>query len=654
MTNVSVLSIAACCLLAIWPLVAVADDNLQALEEQAIQEAVRNVAPSVVRIETIGGLEKVGQLLVSSAPTTGVVVGQDGYIISSAFNFIQKPSSILVSWPDGRRSAATIVARDHSRMLVLLKANTDRPLQVAQAAARDEMVVGQWAIAVGRTLDTEQPNPSVGIISAKERIWSKAIQTDAKVSPSNYGGPLIDIRGRVLGILVPLSPHGQGEVAGAEWYDSGIGFAVPLQDLFARLDELKGGANLHRGILGVTLKSGDIYSLPAHIAACHPSGPATTAGLKAGDTIVEVDGVHIERQAQLKHALGPRYAGDTVQLVALRDGQNHEFDVTLTDRLEPYEHPFLGILPMRGTENGVLVRFVYPESPAAEAGIQPGDRIVGAGGEPISDANTLREVLALIHERQDVPIEFQRDGQTTKTQVSLVALPEGIPANLPPAWMADRESQAEQAKVPTGVVPIKIPEQANECFAFVPDNYRADTAHGILMWLHEPGGFDQLQLVERWQNHCKDDHLILIAPKSNDAARWHRTEARFIRKALDQVLSTYHIDRNRIVVHGYQAGAAMAYLVGFTHHELFHGIAAVDAPLPRFTRPPGNDPLHRMAIFSTTAETTPLADRIEAGVERLRKLRYPVTVLNQGPGARKLIEDELRQLTRWIDALDRI
>ena len=93
------------------------------------------------------------------------------------------------------------------------------------------MTVGQWTIAVGRTFNQKEPNISVGVLSATNRIWSTAIQTDAKISPANYGGPLIDSRGRVLGVLVPLSPQKQGgEIAGAEWYDSGIGFAVPLVD----------------------------------------------------------------------------------------------------------------------------------------------------------------------------------------------------------------------------------------------------------------------------------------------------------------------------------------------------------------------------------------------------------------------------------------
>src|SRR5207247_3663098 len=95
-------------------------------------------------------------------------------------------------------------ARDNSRMLVLLKVNTSEKITPPIPAPKSEMTVGQWAIAVGRTYDQPLPNVSVGVLSATGRIWSTAVQTDAKISPANYGGPLIDIQGRVLGILVPL------------------------------------------------------------------------------------------------------------------------------------------------------------------------------------------------------------------------------------------------------------------------------------------------------------------------------------------------------------------------------------------------------------------------------------------------------------------
>ena len=103
------------------------------------------------------------------------------------------------------------------------------------ARARGRAAWPRCASASGRSPSAapskpSQPNVSVGIVSALDRIWGKAIQTDAKISPNNYGGPLVDIAGRVLGVLVPMSPDGSGEVAGVEWYDSGIGFAVPLED----------------------------------------------------------------------------------------------------------------------------------------------------------------------------------------------------------------------------------------------------------------------------------------------------------------------------------------------------------------------------------------------------------------------------------------
>ena len=188
----------------------------------------------------------------SSAPARrrGLVVDPSGYIISSAFNFVNKPTSILVRLPDGTRKPAKLVATDHSRMLVLLKIDAEKPLPVCEIAPQGEMRVGQWAIAVGRTFESDRPNMAVGILSALDRIWGKAIQTDAAVSPNNYGGPLVDIRGRVMGVLVPLSPEAAGEIAGMEWYDSGIGFAIPVEHIQQVLPRLKKGEDLYPGLAG--------------------------------------------------------------------------------------------------------------------------------------------------------------------------------------------------------------------------------------------------------------------------------------------------------------------------------------------------------------------------------------------------------------------
>ena len=217
---------------------------------------------------------------------------------------------ILVVLADGTRLPAKVVAHDHSRMLVLLKVPIEgldikRQLPVPDAAPVADLKVGQWAIAVGRTYDGNQPNMSVGIVSAVNRVWGRAVQTDAKISPANYGGPLVDVEGRVIGVLVPMSPQETSEMAGVEWYDSGIGFAVPLEQIDRVLPRLEKGEDLNPGLLGVSLKPGDPYADLPIIAASHPKSPAQQAGLKAGDRIAEINGVKVNSHSEMRHQLGP-------------------------------------------------------------------------------------------------------------------------------------------------------------------------------------------------------------------------------------------------------------------------------------------------------------------------------------------------------------
>ncbi|NLF71138.1 MAG: PDZ domain-containing protein [Candidatus Anammoximicrobium sp.] len=639
----------------LWPPSAPAvQDDLVALEEQAIKAAVAKIAPSVLRIETIGGLERVERVLVGTGATTGLAVSPDGYIISSAFNFIQQPSSILVTLPSGRRATAQIVARDRSRMLVLLKVASDELLTVPQVVPREEMAVGQWTIAVGRTFDQPLPNVSVGILSATSRIWGKAIQTDAKVSPNNYGGPLIDIRGRVLGVLAPLSPQQQDEVAGAEWYDSGIGFAIPLVDVLRHLDKLKRGEELYPGLLGITLQGNDIYADPPEIAAVQPKSPARKAGLQAGDRIVEVAGIKIARQTQLRHALGPRYAGEQLNMVVLRGARRVEIVVELAGRLEPYETPFLGLLPDRSpaAKPGVVVRYVYPGSPAAKAGLRAEDRLVRLSDKPVADVASAWEILGNYEPKQRIKAAVQRAAETREFELELASLPTAIPQHLPAARRPVQASAAQRP--PVGAVNVKLPEETNECFAYVPDNYHPEVAYGLLMWLHEPGDVDRAQLIETWKGVCQANDLILLVPQSADPQRWLPTESDYLRKTLDEVIAKYHIDRTRIVACGRQTGGAMALLTAFSHRSLIRAAAATDTVLPGRIQVPANDPIERLALMLTVAEKQPVGgQRIEEQVKRLQDMKYPI-ILRKRPGEPRPLDDQERaELVRWIDTLDR-
>lgn len=634
-----------------------AQTNLEQLEQQAIQDAVARVAPSVVRIQTVGGLEKVGRAVVAEGASTGLIVATDGWIVSSAYAFIQEPTSVLVTLHDGTRLPAKSIARDLTRMLVLLKVEAKQPLPVGVAAPRDKLAVGQWAIAVGRSLSAETANISVGILSALDRIWGKAVQTDAKISYANYGGPLIDIQGRIIGVLVPLSPTEQSEVAGTEWYDSGIGFAVPLVDILARLDTLKKGQDLRPGIMGIALKGTNIYALPATIAACPPKSPAREAGLQPGDTIVAVDGVKIQRQAQLKHVLGPHVAGDTIRVVATRptDKQRLEVTMQLVAEVQPYVRPFLGILPLRSetaATAGVAVRFVFPDSPAAAAGLKPNDRIVALGEEDVADAESMRRRVAEMNPGDQVQVQYMRGAKQQAVKVTLGKEPTTIPAELPAAHGPLQPGGNERPE--TGLISIKIPEEANQCVAYVPENYDPRLRYSLLVWLPPPGAFDKTAFVERWKERCARSDLILLVPQARDSQRWSVLEADFVGKTIDEVVQRYSIDPARIALHGYQAGGAMAYLVAFTHRDVAHAVAAVDTPLPQRVATPTADPNQALAIYSIDFEKSPATPSIEAGIRRLEKSAFNVVRESLAGASRYLKAKELGTLVRWVDTLDRI
>jgi serine protease Do len=633
--------------------IGIPQEDVDLLEEQTFRAAVDRVAPSVVQIEAIGGLERVGEVLVGSGPTTGLVVAEDGYILSSAFNFIQEPTSILVTLPSGKRASAAIVARDRSRMLVLLKAEAEEKLPVPQFVPRAEMQVGQWTIAVGRTFQADRPNVSTGVLSALNRIWGKAIQTDARVSPTNYGGPLVDLYGRVLGILVPLSPQQEGEVAGAEWYDSGIGFAVPVAEVLPHLEKMKSGEDLRPGVLGVSLKGQDQFADPARVGAVQPKSPAATAGLKVGDEIVEADGKGVVRQVQLKHILGARYAGDVVKLVVRRGDERIEAEATLAAELEPYVHPFLGVLLRRDISDlqGVAARYVYPASPAAEAGLEAGDRITTLNGEMVANSTALREKFANLEPGAKVRIGLIRQEETKEVEVTLARLPEEIPGELPAAH--DPVAAPEQAPV-TGAVEIRLPEEPNECVAYVPATYNPQIPHGVVIWLHRPSGFDQDKIIEQWKDLCEKHDLIVLAPQSADPARWLPTEIDFIRKSYDDLAGKYAVDPQRVIVHGHEAGGAMAFLTAFAHREVVRGVAGVDAAVPGRVVPLANDPLQRLAVYMTKPAKGRLTERVEQNAAQLRKMGYPVTVHDVMEESRYLRHDELQELARWIDTLDRL
>jgi serine protease Do len=312
------------------------------------------VQPSLVRIEGFGGIAPGsgggGYQVPGEGPTTGTIISSDGYILTSTFNFLRKPPIITVVMPDGRRHVANLLGRDETRKICLLKVDGLSDLPVPQFAPREDVRVGQWAVAIGVGFGASEPVLSAGIVSATSRISTKAIQTDANTSPANYGGPLVDVDGRVIGICVPLSPGSREEAAGAEWYDSGIGFAIPLDGLSGILSRLKAGETLKHAFLGVATEPFGEPPTGAQVKEVVPDSPAAKAGFSKDDKIVKVGGTEVLDVTHLRAVLGRYFAGDQVE-IAIRRGEEEKTltaELAVPPQAKPMPMPMLTPMPKPG------------------------------------------------------------------------------------------------------------------------------------------------------------------------------------------------------------------------------------------------------------------------------------------------------------------
>jgi serine protease Do len=634
-----------------------ADPQLEAVEEQAFKQAAALVSPSIVKIQTVGGRDRIGEMLASTGPTSGLVVSSDGYLVSSAFHFASRPSSILVELADGRRFAAQSVATDHLRKLTLLKIDATGLLP-ARAAEPESIRVGQWAIALGRTYDNPMPSISVGVVSALGRVWGKAIQTDAKVSPVNYGGPLVDVSGFALGLLVPLSPQGTKETAGVEWYDSGIGFAIPMHDVNESVSRLKSGQDLFPGLMGIGLRGSGVAAVPV-IDRVRVNSPAERAGFKADDRIVELDDTPVHRHAGVKQVLGRKYADDTLRVTVERGDVKIQKELALVAQLLPYESAYLGILPVRegsGEKSapGVGVRHVFQDSPASRAQLRRRDRIVGVNGNQIANALALIDRISRLSPGDKATVAFIRDGEEMSADVELSFLPETVPEELPSAAIGPTQQDVQDDdRVKTGRFRVEMPGDDHRYWAYVPEDYNPSYRYGVMVWIHPAGDTMEAALLKNWKSICDSRGMMILAPRAASVAGWTPEETEFVTAAVEDFSGMYSVDPARLFLHSYSTGGRFAYQLAFKQREQFRGIAIVAAPPPR--RVPENRPEFRLQFHLACGDKDPLYGHVEATVEALGKLKYPVSLsrienlAHAYPPA-----DSVREVGRWADCLDRI
>ena len=265
------------------------------------------------------------------ATGTGFLVGARDTIVTNA-HVVGTAREVQVRFgDDGRLLDAEVLGRDVSTDLAVLRVDpglhTGNPLPLADS---DDVRVGDAVVAIGNPFGLDR-TATAGIVSATDRHISApngfdiddVIQTDAPINPGNSGGPLLDARGRVIGVNSQIATSGGGGG------NVGIGFAVPSNTLRDVVPQLEQGKRIRRAYLGVSTTTGD---RGARVAEVTPSGPADTGGIRVGDDIIRVGGRAVNDSDDLGSVVQEFRPGDTVEVEVVRNGVERTIDVRLGTR----------------------------------------------------------------------------------------------------------------------------------------------------------------------------------------------------------------------------------------------------------------------------------------------------------------------------------
>jgi putative serine protease PepD len=286
---------------------------------------------------------------------SGVIMTSDGAILTNnhVISAAADGGSITVTFSNGNTARATIVGRDASTDLAVIKASGVSNLKPATFGTSDSVHVGDTVLAIGSPLGLEG-SVSAGIISALHRpvdvgngdqqpqspfgdpfgqqqgqggtstVLNDAIQTDAPINPGNSGGPLVDAQGRVIGINSAIASLSSGIGRSG---NIGVGFAIPIDEAKGVANQLLKGQTVTHAVLGVS--ASDVTGGGARIEAVTASSGAAKAGLRAGDIITKVDSTIVSDATELTAAIRAHAAGDKVQLTYTRNGSSHTTTATL-------------------------------------------------------------------------------------------------------------------------------------------------------------------------------------------------------------------------------------------------------------------------------------------------------------------------------------
>ena len=393
----------------------------------AFAEIAEKVNPSVVHISCTGEEPPVERTRAEEEEEeeedddqfgfgSGVIINPEGYILTSS-HVVDAATKIDVKLSDNRQFSARLIGQDRETDLALIKVDSDQVLPAAPMGDSDRLRPGQLVMAIGNPFVYDH-TVTVGVISALNRklgttIFDNFIQTDAAINFGNSGGPLLNVKGEVIGINTLISSQG-----------TGIGFSIPINMAKEILPQLMEKGKVRRGFLGLVPQDispdlqkalGLTQEKGVIISSIQRDTPAERAGLKRYDVIVEFDGKNVDSEDQFRRYVAETPPGNKIRLKVVREQETLEILTELMERevtevksspqgdknehidrvgwrLEDMKasHP---VLPP-DHKTGIVVQHVETGRPADLGGLKTGDIILEVNKKPVLNAATLEKAIS--------------------------------------------------------------------------------------------------------------------------------------------------------------------------------------------------------------------------------------------------------------------
>ncbi|MDD5773785.1 MAG: Do family serine endopeptidase [bacterium] len=443
---------------------AVAKDDITSGRNTAIVQAAKKVGPAVVTIKTswtVKDQKKANpyhnepldqfyhdffgemppqQEFKQESLASGVIISADGYILTNE-HVVNSSEQIKVKLSDGSEYEGKLESSDEDSDIALVKINAKNDLPFAVLGASDDLMVGEWVVAIGNPfgfiVDDPKPTVTVGVVSAigrtiqagrqfgNMREYTNLIQTDAAINPGNSGGPLVNILGEVIGINTAIFSTSGGS--------EGIGFAIPINTAKRIKDDLLSHGRVIRPMIGIQLQSLDkkwaqYYNLKEEngvlVAGIIPSSPAEKAGIRKGDIILKLDNIEIKDARDMVEKVQSKRVGDKVVLEVLRDEIKLNVEIVLEEKVTNGKkeagnnlgieaediNPELVKQYRLSDDEGVVITGIKTDSISFNIGLRKGDVIKEINRNKIKTVSDFNKVLEKLNKDTMVSMIVNRRG----------------------------------------------------------------------------------------------------------------------------------------------------------------------------------------------------------------------------------------------------